>query len=183
MTRSRTGSSWFRFAGSLCVLWLAVQPGLRAQSLPAPGPEHAAFKHLEGEWTAVVRSGGSESKGSMTYRVECGGLWLVSDFHGEFGGQKFQGRGLDGYDPEKKKYVSVWVDSMSVKPMLLEGDMDKEKKVLTLFGEGPGMDGKPAKYKSVTRHVDANHLNFKMSMVNPDGTETEALSIEYTRKK
>ena len=35
----------------------------------------------------------------------------------EFGGQKFQGHGMDCYDPVKKKYVGIWVDSWSTAPM------------------------------------------------------------------
>jgi len=61
--------------------------------------------------------------------------------------------------------------------------MDKEKKTLTMTGEGPGPDGKPAKYKSVSQHVDADHETFKMYMVGPDGKDAEAIAIEYTRKK
>jgi hypothetical protein len=46
--------------------------------------------------------GDTESTGTLTSKMECGGLWLITDFRSEFGGQKFQGRGLDGYDPTKK---------------------------------------------------------------------------------
>ena len=103
----------------------------------SPGPEHEALKKLEGTWNAKIKMGEDESAGTMTYKMECGGLWLTSDFRGEFGGQKFQGRGVDGYDQEKKKYVSVWVDSMSTRPTLFEGTYDKEKKTLTMTGEAP----------------------------------------------
>ena len=175
-----------RWLGLAAVIWLAftLKPSaVFAQDAPTPGPEHLQFKRLEGEWIATVKSFGTESKGTMTYRLECGGLWLVSDFRGEFGGQKFQGRGLDTYDAQKKKYVSVWVDSMSTTPLLMEGEMDKDKKTVTMVGEGPGPDGKPAKYKSVTRHIDPDHEAFKMYMVGPDGKDAEAMTIEYTRKK
>ncbi len=154
-----------------------------AQELPTPGPEHERLKQLEGEWIATLKSAGGESKGTMTYRMECGGLWLVSDFHSDFGGQKFQGRGLDGYDPQKKKYVSVWVDSMSPRPLMFEGDWDAARKELTMRGEGPGPEGKPVKYKSVTRKVDADHETFRMFIVGPDGNETEMMTIDYERKK
>lgn len=175
-----------RLHGLAVGLWLALTwaPAVGfGQEAPAPGPEHQELKRLEGDWIATVKSFGSETKGTMSYRMECGGLWLVSDFHGEFGGQRFHGRGLDGYDPQKKKYVSVWVDSMSTRPMQLEGEMDKEKQTVTMLGEGPGPDGKPAKYKSVTQYVDADHATFKMFMVGADGKDTEVMTIEYARKK
>lgn len=172
-----------RFALALSLAVVATPIAVLGQEAPAPGPEHRELKQLEGVWLATVKAFGSESKGVATNRVECGGMWLVSDFHGEFAGQKFQGRGLDGYDPQKKKYVSVWVDSMSTRPMLLEGEMNKEKKTLTMSGEGPGPDGKPAKFKSVTHYVDADHVTSKMYTAGPDGGDIEMMTIEYVRKK
>jgi hypothetical protein len=154
-----------------------------AQEMPGPGPEHEALKRHEGEWIATVKSPEGDSKGTMTSKVECGGLWLASDFRAEFGGMPFHGRGFDGYDPVKKKYVSVWVDSMSTRPMLLEGTMDAAKKTLTMIGEGPGPDGKPVKYKNVTHFPDADHQTFTMHMVDADGKETKMFTIEYVRKK
>ena len=178
--------NWKRFplACALAItLGFALARPVAAQDMPAPGPEHLELKRLVGDWTAEIKASGSESKGTATYRLECGGLWLISDFQADFGGMKFQGRGFDGYDPQKKKYVSSWVDSMSTRPLNMEGEMDKATKTLTMIGEGPGPDGKPVKFKSVSRQPDADHLNFKMYMVGPDGKDVEMLAIDYTRKK
>ncbi len=152
------------------------------EMMPGPGPEHQALKKLEGTWEAKIKSGTEESTGSMVYKMECGGLWLASEFHGEFGGMKFEGRGLDGYDPLKKKYVSVWVDSMSFRPLIFEGEMDEAKQQLTLTGEGRGPDGQTMKFKSVTRMRDADHMDFTMSTIDSGGEATEMISIEYVRK-
>src|SRR5262245_40983715 len=114
-----------------------------AQEPPKPGPEHEVLKKLEGVWDITMRFGGMESKGRVTYKMDLGGLWLVSSVESDLGGMKFQGRGMDSYDAGKKKYVSVWVDSMSTTPMTMEGSYDAAKKTLTMAGEGPGMDGKP----------------------------------------
>ena len=167
----------------LCLAVLLFPTPTPAQELPSPGPEHMELKKLEGDWVATIKGQGGESKGTMTYRMECGGLWLASTFKGDFGGQAFEGRGLDSYDPQKKKYVNVWVDSMSVRPMIFEGERNKDTKALTMIGEGPGMDGKPAKFKSVTQFPDADHITTKMSIVGSDGTEAEMMTIEYVRKK
>jgi hypothetical protein len=148
-----------------------------------PGPEHEILKKLEGTWTAKIIMEGSESTGTQTYKMTCGGLWLASEFKGEFAGMPFEGRGTDGYDAEKKKYVSVWVDSMSLRPLLLEGTYDKAKKTMTMTGEGPGPDGKPTKHKMVTHSPDDDHQTFTMFMVGADGQETKMMTIQYTRKK
>jgi hypothetical protein len=151
--------------------------------VPQPGPEHKKLKELEGAWDATIKAGPDESKGTVTYKMELGGLWLASDFQGEFGGMKFTGRGLDGYDPAKKKYVGVWVDSWSTAPLVLEGTYDKEGKVLTMTGEGPGPDGNPMKYKATTEHKDKDTIEWTMFMNGPDGKEAPMMSITYKRKK
>lgn len=170
-------------------LFLAVAIALgsaiatNAQSMPTPAPEHEAMKKHEGVWLAKIKSNGTESTGTMTLKLDCGGLWMSSEFQADFGGQKFQGRGLDGYDPAKKKYVSVWVDSFSTSLLIMEGTMNKEKKTVTMFGEGPGPDGKPIKFKSETVFTDDDHQAFRMFAVDGDGKDMEILSIDYTRKK
>ncbi len=154
-----------------------------AQESAQPGPEHERLKKLQGTWDAVVKFGAEESKATMIYKMEVGGLWLTSDFQGDFGGQKFQGKGFDSYDPIKKKYVGVWIDSMSTSPMISEGTYDKDGKVLTMTGEGPGPDGKPMKFKMTTEHKDADTMLWTMLNVGPDGKEFPMLSIAYKRKK
>ena len=82
-------------------------------------------------------------EGKVAYKSEFGGLMVSGLLEGEMFGAKFTGKSMDSYDAAKKKYFSVWVDSMSGVPMMLEGTYDKEKKTMTLSGEGPGIDGKP----------------------------------------
>src|SRR5262245_59333625 len=119
-----------------CLLAIAGSPtAVNGQGAPTPGPEHEVLKRLEGNWTAVIKMDGNEAPATATYKMDLGGLWLISEFRGELFGQPFQGRGADGYDPEKKKYVSVWVDSMTTRPVLFEGTYDKEKKTMTMNGE------------------------------------------------
>jgi len=178
--KSKTASA---LIGSL-LLALAMTPfAALGQSPPTPGPEHETLKKLEGTWNAKVKMGDSESTATATYKMVCGGMWLMSDFQGQFGDQKFSGQGLDSYDPEKKKYVSVWVDSMSTRPMFLEGTYDKEKKTMTMTGEAPGPDGKLAKHKMVTHMPDDDHQTFTMYIVGDDGQDNKVMTIEYTRKK
>lgn len=173
-----------KFARGLFAAPVLAGLGLLAQAPPMPGPEHEHLKRLAGDWSASFKGeGGAESKGTMSVKVECGGLWAFSDFHAEFAGQKFQGRGVDGYDPVKKKYVSVWVDSLSTIPMFLEGTMDAATQTLTMTGEGRGPDGKPMKFKSETRFPDNDHMTFTMSVIGADGKPMPMMTIEYTRKQ
>lgn len=150
-----------------------------AQEPPKPGKEHEHFKKLVGTWTAVSDFG----NGSMTYKMELGGLWLVGDFEGEFGGMKFQGKELDTYDAVSKKYKSVWVDSFSTSPRNMEGEMDKTGKIMTLKGEGRGPDGSTMNFKTVTEYKDNDTIGFAMYMVDADGKDQPMVTITYKRKK
>jgi hypothetical protein len=167
------------FCAAVLAAVVAVPPA-RAQEFPKPGPEHELLKKLEGTWEATMKGMGMESKGTMTYKMDVGGLWLTSNFEGDFGGAKFHGKGFDSYDAGKKKYVGVWVDNMITTPLVMEGSYDKDKKALTMTGDATGPDGKPAKMKTVTHFKDDNNVHFEMFM----GDEKEpAFTITYKRKK
>ena len=169
-----------RLFAALAAAALAA-PAVTAQEPPKPGPEHEILKKLVGTWDLTMKAGGMESKGTVDYKMELGGLWLVGSMECDFGGMKFTGRGMDTYSAEKKKYVSVWFDSMSTFPMVMEGTYDKEKKTLTMAGDGPGPDGKgTAKWKSVSTMPDDDTVNF--SMYVGDAKE-QMFTIVYKRKK
>ena len=167
------------FAAALTALLVA--PAAPAQPpAPKPGPEHALLKTMEGTWDTTMKMGPNESKGVATYKMDVGGLWLASTFESMMGNDKFSGRGFDSYDAGKKKFVGVWVDSMSTTPMMMEGTYDKAKKTTTMFGEAPGMDGKPTKHKIVTVMPDDNTMNF--AMYAGDAKEP-SFTIVYKRRK
>jgi hypothetical protein len=167
---------------AVCVA-AALVAAARAADPPKPPPEIDKIKAMEGTWDATIKMGKNESKGTVTYKMEVGGMWLVGDFQGEFDGQKSQGKGLDSYDANKKKYVTVWVDSMAGSPLVLEGTYDKDGKVLTMTGEGVGMDGKPVKFKTTSELKDKDTMQFTMYGVDKDGKDQEMMSITYKRKK
>ncbi|HJZ54154.1 MAG TPA: DUF1579 domain-containing protein [Gemmataceae bacterium] len=148
-----------------CAVALAVTltaPTVRAQEPAKPGPEHEVLKKMEGTWDLTMKFEGMEAKGVAVYKMDLGGLWLSSSLESELGGMKFSGRGFDTYDAGKKKYVGIWVDSMSTSPMVMEGTYDAAKKTMTMIGDGPGLDGKPTKWKSVSVMPDDNTINFSM---------------------
>jgi Protein of unknown function (DUF1579) len=180
MSRSFTSSL---IAGLLVAIG-TVSAQQSPPSAPTPGPEHTRLKKLEGAWDAVMTEpDGKKTKGEMTYKMECGGLWLTSDFKGEHMGKPFHGKGLDSYDPAKKKYVGVWVDSWITNPLIMEGTYDEKTKTGTSIGECNGPDGKPMKMRMVTKTIDDDHETFEMYMTGPDGKETKGATIDYTRRK
>ncbi len=169
---------------AVCIAGMLLVPA-RAQQpeLPKPGPEHAKFKEMVGTWEATMDMGGMKSSGTMTWKMEMGGFYLMSEFKGEFAGMKFEGRGIDTYDPMKKKYVSIWCDNMAPGIMMMEGNYDAAGKKLTMTGDGPGQDGKPAKFTSTSEMKDKDNLVFNMKATSADGKEQMQFTITYKRKK
>ena len=167
---------WF----SVLSLVVLLASGVRAQEPAKPGPEHEVLKKYVGTWDTTMKFGDMSFKGTATYKMDLGGLWLHSAIESDLFGMKFSGRGYDSYDPAKKKYVAIWVDSMAPHPVLMEGTYDKEKKTMTMIGEGPGQDGKPAKMKSVSEMPDNDTIN--MSMFAGDAKEP-MFTVTYKRKK
>ena len=162
--------------------------GVWAQDFPKPSAEHEQLKLLAGEWDAQVKchqpgKGAEESKGRYSAKMDVGGFFLVTEFQAEIGGQPFQGRGFNGYDPAKKKYTGVWVDSMSPGIYNSEGEFDKAGKVFTETMQGPGPDGKPMKMRMTTELKDSDHMVFKMYAPGEDGKDALMMEIAYTRKK
>src|SRR5262245_13378069 len=171
---------------ALVLLWFTALTVAQEQPpTPKPGPEHALLKKLEGTWDAVMKMAEAPApmKAIATYKMELDGMWLTSEFKMDDPAMKFTGRGLDGYDQNKKKYVGIWVDSMSSAPLVMEGTFDEKTRTSTMSGLGAGPDSKPQKFKTVTRLVDDDHQNFEMFMVGADGKETSAFTIAYTRRK
>ena len=168
----------------LTTLAMLLAGSAPAQATAKPGPEHEQMKKLEGTWDAVIKGAGGESKGLMKIKMKHGGLWMQSNFEGDIGtGTPYTGTGLDTYDSRSKKYVTVWVDSLSPSPMILEGTHDAATKKTTQIAErAEGPDGKPAKWKSVTHYIDDDHMDFAMYIVAAAGDQ-EMMSIKYTRRK
>jgi hypothetical protein len=154
---------------------------LSSSAVLAQGKESDLLKKMEGNWGFTMKGMGMElGKGKVTYKMEIGDMWLVSTLESELMGSKFTAKGLDSYDSDKKKFVSVFCHSMSAKPIIMEGTYDKAKKTLTLVGEEPGMDGKPMKTKSITEMPDDDTMIF--SMYTGEAKEP-MFTIEYKRKK
>ena len=151
-----------------------------AQEPPKPGPEHEMLKKREGTWDTTMKAGGMEFKGTQTFKMELGGLWLIGTLDSDLGGQKFSGKSLDTYDAAKKKFVGVWADSMGTTPMLMEGTIDPATKKMTMIGDNVGPDGKMAKWKSVSEMPDADTV--VMNMYVGDGKEPMFV-MTYKRKK
>jgi hypothetical protein len=167
------------------VLLLAIAP-LAAQEMPKPQAEHQRLARSVGTWDAAIETMGTDgklhaSRGVSVQKMGPGGFWLVEDFQGEMNGVRCTGHGALGYDPQKKAYVQSWV-SMAPMLMVFTGTFDKAGKVLTMTGDGPGMDGTPIKTRSVRTWTSGDSMTYELFLVLPDGKEQKNMTITYTRR-
>jgi hypothetical protein len=108
------------------------------------------------------------------------GAYLQSTYKGDFMGQPFEGLGLLGFDVKEKKYVNLWMDTMSTTYMASAGEMDPAAKTLTFKGTFPDpVTGKAMPYRMVTKIVDENQHVFSMYGVKEG---KEALEMEITSR-
>jgi len=166
---------------------------LRADNQPPavePTSHHKLLAKDVGTWDATVKTwapgAGSEpmvSKGVETNTM-LGGLWLVTEFKGEFGGQSFEGRGQAGYDTHKGKYVSTWIDTMSAEIMVAEGDFDEKAQTMTMTSKGKDSAGKPYESKQVSERKGDDTRVFTMFMKSADTKDelVKMMEITYNRR-
>lgn len=174
------------------VAWAVISAGGLARAQVQPGPEHKLLESEAGTWDATMKfwmgpdAPPEEAQGVETNTM-LGGLWLVSDFKGEFGGQPFLGHGQNGYDVAKQKYVGTWIDSMSPSIMSMEGTYDPAAKSLTMTGKMfDQMAGKEVDVRTVTVHKSADQRVFTMYVPGPSGEkgkDVKMMEITYIRRK
>ncbi len=140
-----------------------------------------------GTWDAEVKMftpGNPEpevSKGTET-NIMLGDMWLISHFKGSAMGSEFQGCGQTGFDPDKKKYVGTWVDSMSPHAMTMEGTWDEATRTLTNLGTGKDPAGNEMKTKMTSVYNKDGSRTFTMYGLM-DGQEMKFMEIHYTKSK
>jgi len=163
----------------------------RAQEgFPPPAKDHDWLKQFAGAWEAdaeVTMEPGKppiKAKGFENNRL-LGGFWMISEVRSEIQGITVQANFTLGYDPEKKKYVGTWIDSMTSILWKYEGELDSTGKVLTLFTEGPLPDGrgKIGKFKEIHEFKNADHRTFTASYLGEDGKWKTLVKSEARRKK
>ena len=145
-----------------------------------PVAQHALLKRMAGTWDALVQAGEASEKGTYSCELGMNGLWLTSDFDGQLMGAPYQGHEVLGWDPDKKKYVGCWVDSMTSALTLTEGTWDEAKQSLTMESLAPDpMTGQ--KMVNVTQFQGDDQHVFRMHSGSLDSPPM--MTITYTRRK
>ncbi len=162
------------------------------QELMTPGAPHKALAALEGTWNADVSTWMSgpdappaTSKGTCVYKMVLGGRYLEQTFTSEMMNMPFSGTGYTGYDNANKRFFGFWIDNMSTAMSTMDGSMNKEGTVLTMYGKtddaGTGENGKNVKY--VIRFLGPDKHVFDVYDLTLDEAKGKMMEIVYTRAK
>jgi hypothetical protein len=170
---------------AVCSCLLAQEP-----QFPAPQKEHEWLKQFVGQWdseseaTAASGQPPIKCKGTMSSRM-LGEFWVVSDVKGDMGGTAISAIQTIGYDPEKKKYVGTWVDSMLNHLWHYEGTVDDSGRTLTLEAEGPNFmtGGKTTKFRDAYEFESKDHIIATSSALGEDGKWVTFMTGHLLRRK
>ena len=168
--------------------WLRAQQDM--PPMPEPTKEHQWLNQLAGEWETeaeIFMEPGKppmKVKGAESSKM-VGGFWYVGNVKSTVMEHPMSAVLTLGYDPEKKRYVGTWVDSMMPHLWTYVGKVDATGKMLTLEAEGPcpGMPGKISKFKETIEIKDKDNRLFTSNMQMDDGSWMKIMNVTYRRKK
>ncbi|HEX9735467.1 MAG TPA: DUF1579 domain-containing protein [Thermoanaerobaculia bacterium] len=166
------------------------QAGMEAMMKAAtPGEHHEHMNHLVGNWTYDITmwmepgAPPMKSQGTTEAKWFYDGRFIETVVKGEFMGDSFEGRGIDGYDNGAGHHFGFWVDNMGTMSIFSTGQCSEGGKVTTMMAEFVDpMTGQAVKQRGVTRIVDHDHHVMEMYHVLGDGTEHKVLEMTATRQ-
>ncbi|MFO0775738.1 MAG: DUF1579 domain-containing protein [Nitrospiraceae bacterium] len=156
--------------------------------LATPGTPHKQLDSLVGSWTTKTKEWTDpskppqESEGTVDMKMLLGGRFLHQEYSGMMMGQPYTGIGITGYDNLRKKYVTIWLDSMATAPFVMEGTASPDGKTITLRGGHDEPGGGHMTHRAVWSIPDAQHQTFEMYGAHGHEKETKQMEILYTRK-
>ncbi len=155
-----------------------------------PTPHHLSMNGAAGKWTTSstfwMEPGAEPMKSTGTSSIELimNGLFISEVTNADMFGMPWEGRGVFGYDTHKKKHIGTWFDSFGTYMMNFAGDCDGACKVVSLYADYfDPMSGSQKRMKSMTTHVDADHMKVELFDVDGEGKETRLVVIDYARGK
>jgi len=159
------------------------------QKLATPGAPHKMLANLQGAWATRTRGWMEPDKppmegtGTCEQKMILGGRYLQQEYTSEMMGSPFTGINLIGYDNHTRKYVSTWIDSMSTGIYYFEGTASADGKTITQENRYDDPVRGPTLWRSMTRIVDDNTLEYEMYLTSKGGKEEKMMEMTVTRKR
>lgn len=154
-----------------------------------PNENHKVLEQLAGNWDTSMKvwmpgkETAEESTGTSSIQTIMGGRFIQQTFAGTHMGQPFEGIGITGYDNQKKKYQSIWIDNMGTGMMTSTMNYDAAAKTFSEEGSfSCPMKGEDLNYRAVIKIIDETHYSYEMFTTDETGKESKMMEIQYTRK-
>lgn len=155
----------------------------------AVGAPHKGLARRVGTWKVQARfwmapgAPPEVSEGKTEASLIMGGRYVMEEFEMSTPDGPFHGLGIVGYDNIKKRYQSIWIDSMSTGVMTAEGTGDQEARAVDYTGQEPDpVAGAYKPYRSIERQLDDNTRRLETFENGPDGKEFKVMELFYTRQ-
>ncbi|MBI5557678.1 MAG: DUF1579 domain-containing protein [Deltaproteobacteria bacterium] len=159
------------------------------KKLAVPGAPHQMLARLEGSWTTRTTawmgpdSPAMEGAGACEQKMLLGGRYLQQEYVGDMMGETFTGINIIGYDNHTKKYGSVWIDSMSTGIYCFEGSASADGRTITQECTYDDPVRGVMTWRSITRVVNDNTLEYEMFLIPKGGKEEKASRMIVTRRQ
>lgn len=156
--------------------------------MPQPTREHHLLKEHVGTWRVECKYFMDPTEPPFevvaTETIEMvGDFWSQSRFRADMGDFVLEGSSTVGFDPDKGKWVSTWIDNANPALFHFEGDLDEEAGALEMIGRGPSpVNEEDTTYRSVERVVDENTRTLDMFVTLPTGDELQMFAYTYHRE-
>ena len=159
------------------------------KKLAIPGAPHKSLAGMVGSWNTKSKHSMDpdqppmESTGTCEQKMILGGRYLQQEWTGDMMGSTFTGINLMGYDNHTKKYVSIWIDSMSTGIYYFEGTASRDGKIITQECRYDDPIKGPMIWRSITKFVDDDTVMYEMYGIDEKGKEEKMGETTLFRKK
>ncbi len=149
--------------------------------------EHEWLQRFVGEWVseteAIPAPGQPAFTTTGTETVRSLGIWVIAE-NAMGAPMSMTGLLTIGYNPQEKKFVGTWIDSMTSHLWTYEGSLDPAGKILTLEAEGPSFvdPAKTCRYRDAIELKSDDHKVLTSSVLGADGEWQRFLTVNYRRK-
>lgn len=153
----------------------------------AVNEEHRNLAYFAGDWSSVTSIWFDQTKppinsqGHLHSELILGGRFLDSRYDGTFFNAPLTGRGLIGYENERHRFVSSWIDSSSTSMWIGYGSYDSTKQTYTFVGtrEDP-MGGSPIEVREEMHELNADHYEF-VWYERRGASDLKTMQVVYSR--
>lgn len=163
----------------------------KVKDVGTPGDEHAVLNPFVGKWKVTghfwVKPNDEPhiSSGTSSIKWTLDGRMLKEEFKGNWFGEPVEGLGYIGYDTMKKKYVSVWMDSLSTSIFHASGKYNSATKTLQQSGRFsyPVTGNADQPFREEWKIVDNDTHLYVMYVKGAKGKEFKSMELTYKRKR